>query len=135
MGEEIRIRAVSLYSIRWASDRVVKWLSHFISDPTILHADDGSPHADWIFERTQLLRQVLRERISDPDASVLLSYGPFRLSIENQLCQQIAKVFPIPAFSIQGSDSEPGVLLAKQRPKVPAALHEPLAKPPLEPDR
>ena len=24
----------------------------FISDPTILHADDGSPRADWIFERT-----------------------------------------------------------------------------------
>ena len=47
----------------------------------------------------------------------------------------IAKVFLIPAFSIQGSDSEPAVLLAKQRPKVPAALHEPLAKPPLEPDR
>src|SRR5215471_20960637 len=46
-----------------------------------------------------------------------------------------AKVFLIPAFSIQGSDSEPGVLPAKQRPKVPAALHEPLAEPPLEPDR
>jgi hypothetical protein len=43
----------------------------------------------------------------------------------------IAKVFLIPAFSIQGSDSEPGVLLAKQRPKVPAALHEPLAEPPI----
>jgi hypothetical protein len=41
----------------------------------------------------------------------------------------------IPAFSIQGSDLEPGVLLAKPRPKVPAALHEPLAEPPLEPDR
>src|SRR5262252_6209102 len=47
----------------------------------------------------------------------------------------IAKVFLIPAFSIQGSDSEPGVLLAKQRPKVPAALHEPLAEPPSVPDR
>ena len=48
---------------------------------------------------------------------------------------RVDKVFLIPAFSIQGSDSEPGVLLAKQRPKVPAALHEPLAEPPLEPDR
>jgi hypothetical protein len=47
-------------NIRWLSDRVVKLLPHFISDPTILHADDGSPHADWIFERTLLLRQVLR---------------------------------------------------------------------------
>ena len=47
----------------------------------------------------------------------------------------IAKVFLIPPFSIQGSDSEAGVLLAKQRPKVPAALHEPLAELPLEPDR
>jgi hypothetical protein len=27
-------------------------LRNFISDPTILHADDGSPHDDWIFERT-----------------------------------------------------------------------------------
>jgi hypothetical protein len=45
--------------IRWLSDRVVKLLLHFISDPTILHADDGSPHADWTFERTLLLRQVL----------------------------------------------------------------------------
>jgi len=45
---------------RRVSDRVVKLLPHFISDPTILHADGGSPHADWIFERTLLLRQVLR---------------------------------------------------------------------------
>ena len=37
--------------IRWVSDRVVKLLLHFISDPTIIHADDGSPDADWIFER------------------------------------------------------------------------------------
>jgi hypothetical protein len=54
------IRRVFLDSIRWVSDRVVKLLPHFISDLTILHADDGSPHADWIFERTLLLRQVLR---------------------------------------------------------------------------
>jgi hypothetical protein len=46
------IRVVFFDSIRWVSDRVVKRLSHFISDPTILDADDGSPHADWIFERT-----------------------------------------------------------------------------------
>src|SRR5215470_10492847 len=46
-------------NIRWLSDRVVKLLPHFIPDPTILHADE-SPHADWIFERTLLLRQVLR---------------------------------------------------------------------------
>jgi hypothetical protein len=26
--------------------------SRCVNDPTILHADDGSPHADWIFERT-----------------------------------------------------------------------------------
>ena len=46
------IRRVFLDSIRWVSDRGVKLLPHFISDLTILHADDGSPHADWIFERT-----------------------------------------------------------------------------------
>src|SRR5262249_55299368 len=54
------ILRVFLVSIRWTSDRAVKLLPHFISDPTILHADDDSPHADWIFERTLLLRQVLR---------------------------------------------------------------------------
>src|SRR6516164_2821052 len=58
-------------------------------------------------------------------------HGPFKLSIENQLVSDCEG----PALSIQGSDSEPGVLLAKQQPKVPAALHEPLAEPPLEPDR
>jgi hypothetical protein len=47
----------------------------------------------------------------------------------------IAKVLLIPAFSFQASDSEPAMILAKQRPKFPAALHEPLAKPLLEPDR
>jgi hypothetical protein len=46
-----------------------------------------------------------------------------------------AKVFPIPAFSFQGSDSAPGVILAKQRPKFPTALREPLAKPLLKQDR
>src|SRR6266567_9355232 len=46
-----------------------------------------------------------------------------------------AKVFPIPAFSFQGSDSLPGVILAKQRPKFPTALREPLAKPLLKQDR
>ena len=55
MGEEIGIRAVSLYSIRYVSDGVLKWLPHFISDPTIPHAGDGSPHADWIFERTVIV--------------------------------------------------------------------------------
>jgi hypothetical protein len=40
--------------------RVVKLRLHFIFDLTILDADDGSPHADWIFERMLLLRQVLR---------------------------------------------------------------------------
>ncbi len=46
-----------------------------------------------------------------------------------------AKVFPIPAFSFQGSDSIPGTILAKQRPKFPTALREPLAKPLLKQDR
>ena len=46
-----------------------------------------------------------------------------------------AKVFPIPAFSFQGSDSIPGMILAKQRPKFPTALREPLAKPLLKQDR
>src|SRR5712691_3999612 len=45
-----------------------------------------------------------------------------------------AKVFPIPAFSFQGSDSLPGVILAKQRPKFPSALREPLVKPLLKED-
>jgi hypothetical protein len=45
-----------------------------------------------------------------------------------------AKVFPIPAFSFQGSDSLPGVTLAKQRPKFPTAPREPLARPLLEQD-
>src|SRR5262249_6801734 len=58
-----------------------------------------------------------------------------KLSNQRTNLSALAKVFLIPPFSIQGSDSEPGVLLAKQRPKVPAALREPLAKPPLEPDR
>ena len=43
-----------------------------------------------------------------------------------------AKVFLIPEFSFQGSDSIPGMILAKQRPKFPTALSEPLAKPLLE---
>ena len=46
-----------------------------------------------------------------------------------------AKVFPIPAFSFQGSNSLPGMILAKQRPKFPTALREPLAKPLLKQDR
>jgi hypothetical protein len=45
-----------------------------------------------------------------------------------------AKVFPIPAFSFQGSDSLPAMILAKQRPKFPTALREPLAKPLLKQD-
>jgi hypothetical protein len=40
-----------------------------------------------------------------------------------------------PAFSFQGSDSVPVMLLAKQRPKFPTALREPLAKPLLKQDR
>jgi hypothetical protein len=43
--------------------------------------------------------------------------------------------FLIPAFSFQGSDSLPGMILAKQRPKFPAALREPLAKLLLQQDR
>jgi hypothetical protein len=46
-----------------------------------------------------------------------------------------AKVFPIPAFSFQGSDSVPAMILAKQRPKFPTALREPLAKPLLKQGR
>src|SRR2546426_2218354 len=46
-----------------------------------------------------------------------------------------AKGFPIPAFPFKGSDSVPVVILAKQRPKVPTALREPLAKPLLKQDR
>ena len=46
-----------------------------------------------------------------------------------------AKVFLIPEFSFQGSDSIPGMILAKQRPKSPTALREPLAKPLLKQDR
>ena len=45
-----------------------------------------------------------------------------------------AKVFPIPAFSFQGSDSIPAMILAKQRPKFPTALREPVAKPLLNQD-
>jgi hypothetical protein len=45
------------------------------------------------------------------------------------------EMFPIPTFSFQGSDSIPGMILAKQRPKFPTALREPLAKPLLKQDR
>jgi hypothetical protein len=60
---------------------------------------------------------------------------PVQASNRQPTLSAIAKVFLIPAFSFQGSDSVPGMLLAKQRPKVPAALREPLAKPLLERDR
>src|SRR5260370_24465548 len=40
----------------------------------------------------------------------------------------------LPAFSFQGSDSLPAMILAKQRPKFPTALREPLAKPFLKQD-
>jgi len=65
-----------------------------------------------------------------------LLYGlvrPFKPSIENNLVSD-NEVFLIPAFSFQGSDSALGMILAKQRPKFPAALREPLAKPLLKQD-
>ena len=43
------------------------------------------------------------------NASVLLSYGPFKTFNREPTLSAIAKVFLIPAFSFQGSDSEPGV--------------------------
>jgi hypothetical protein len=45
------------------------------------------------------------------------------------------KVFAIPEFSFRGSDSIPGMILAKQPPKFPTALRELLAKPLLKQDR
>ncbi|MGA7099450.1 MAG: hypothetical protein WB019_04170, partial [Pseudolabrys sp.] len=60
---------------------------------------------------------------------------PVQASNREPALSAIAKVFLIPAFSFQGSDLLPGMILAKQRPKVRAALREPPAKPLLEPDR
>jgi hypothetical protein len=55
--------------------------------------------------------------------------------IENQSFVSSGEGVFIPAFSFPGSDSIPGVLLAKLRPKFPTALRGLLAKPLLKQDR
>jgi hypothetical protein len=57
------------------------------------------------------------------------------LPIENQSFVSSGEGVFIPAFSFPGSDSIPGVLLAKLRPKFPTALRGLLAKPLLKQDR
>src|SRR5215475_7766950 len=78
----------------------------------------------------------LREMIVVPPAGTVSTVVRRRQSFQSRNnLSAIEKVSLIPAFSFQGSDSLPGTILAKQRPKFPAALREPLAKPLLEPDR
>ena len=46
------VRAVLVLRLRKLIQRINHRPIQFNSYPTILHADDGSPHADWFFERT-----------------------------------------------------------------------------------
>ena len=58
-------------------------------------------------------------------------------SVSRPLAARLTRLLRVrsPAFSFQGSDSVPRMILAKQRPKFPTALREPLAKPLLKQDR
>jgi hypothetical protein len=81
-------------------------------------------------------------RTDRPGRGMLDAKLPCGVARPVHLCQSrtnrslaAAKVFLIPAFSFQGYDSVPVMLLAKRRPKFPTALREPLAKPLLRQDR